>query len=76
MFTQPQVGLQNTWTELKANAMHLVGHEVREIQVYDDALPALQGGSQALALVLVLCLTILRSELMCECQQTHEDSIK
>ena len=46
--------------------MHLVGHEVRKVQVYDDALPALQGGSQALALVLVLCLTILRRESMCE----------
>lgn len=55
---------------------HLVSHKVRKVQVYDDALPALQGGSQALALVLVLCLTILRSEFMCKCQQTREDSIK
>lgn len=39
---------------------HLVSHEVREIQVDDDALPALQGSSQALTLVLVLCLTVLR----------------
>ena len=42
--------------------LHLVGHEVRKVQVNDDALPALQGGGQARTLVPVLCLAILREK--------------